>query len=88
MNFANYLDMSAAEAPDDLAVTDPQRDLTYRELAGETDAFANALAELGVDPGDRVALYLPNSTAFVAADRKSTRLNSSHITRSRMPSSA
>jgi len=67
MNFANYLDMSAAEAPDDLAVTDPQRDLTYRELAGETDAFANALAELGVDPGDRVALYLPNSTAFVAA---------------------
>lgn len=67
MNFANYLDMSAAESPDDLAVTDPQRDLTYRELAGETDAFANALADLGVAPGDRVALYLPNSTAFVAA---------------------
>ena len=67
MNFANYLDMSAAESPDDLAVTDLQRDLTYRELAGETDAFANALADLGVAPGDRVALYLPNSTAFVAA---------------------
>jgi long-chain acyl-CoA synthetase len=67
MNFANYLDMSAAEAPNDIAITDPQRDLTYRELAGETDAFANALADLGVEPGDRVALYLPNSTAFVAA---------------------
>lgn len=67
MNFANYLDMSAAESPDELAITDPQRDLTYRELAGETDAFANALADLGVEPGDRVALYLPNSTAFVAA---------------------
>ncbi|MFB6207420.1 MAG: class I adenylate-forming enzyme family protein [Haloglomus sp.] len=67
MNFANYLDMAAAEAPGDLAVTDPQRDLTYRELAGETDAFANALAELGVRPGERVALYLPNSTAFVTS---------------------
>jgi acyl-CoA synthetase (AMP-forming)/AMP-acid ligase II len=67
MNFANYLDMAAAESPEDIAITDPQRELTYRELAGETDAFANALAELGVDPGDRVALYLPNSTAFVAS---------------------
>ncbi|WP_254830784.1 class I adenylate-forming enzyme family protein [Haloglomus salinum] len=67
MNFANYLDMAAAEAPTDLAITDVQRELTYRDLAGETDAFANALADLGVAPGDRVALYLPNSTAFVAA---------------------
>jgi long-chain acyl-CoA synthetase len=65
MNFANYLDRAASESPGDLAVTDPRRDLTYRELAGEADAVANALADLGIDPGDRVALYLPNSTAFV-----------------------
>jgi len=67
MNFANYLDRTAAEAPSDLAVTDPRRELTYEELAAETDAFANALLDLDVDAGDRVALYLPNSTAFVVA---------------------
>jgi acyl-CoA synthetase (AMP-forming)/AMP-acid ligase II len=67
MNFANYLDRAAAEAPTDLAVTDPGRDLSYEQFAAETDAFANALVDLGVDAGDRVALYLPNSTAFVTA---------------------
>jgi acyl-CoA synthetase (AMP-forming)/AMP-acid ligase II len=67
MNFANYVDRVAAERPSDLAVTDPQRELTYEELSAETDAFANALVDLGVDAGDRVALYLPNSTAFVVA---------------------
>ena len=67
MNFANYLDGATAEAPADLAVTDPRRELSYEELTAETDAFANALVELGVEAGDRVALYLPNSTAFVTA---------------------
>ena len=67
MNFANYVDLAAAEAPEDLALTDPQRELTYAEFAGETDAVANALESLGVEPGDRVALYLPNSTAFVTS---------------------
>jgi acyl-CoA synthetase (AMP-forming)/AMP-acid ligase II len=67
MNFVNYLDDAAAEAPADIAVTDPRRELTYEELAAETDAFANALVDLGVDAGDRVALYLPNSTALVVS---------------------
>ena len=67
MNFANYVDLSAAEAPDTPAVSDPYRELTYAELDAETDAVANALESLGVEPGDRVALYLPNGVTFVTA---------------------
>ena len=40
------------------------------------------------DAIDAIATYLAESTARLAADRKSTRLNSSHEWISRMPSSA
>ncbi|MFT4881900.1 MAG: long-chain acyl-CoA synthetase, partial [Salinirussus sp.] len=67
MNFANYVDIAARDAPDRTALTDHRRELSFAELAAETDAVATALADLGVEPGDRVALYLPNSVAFVTA---------------------
>ncbi len=41
--------------------------LTYRKLNELADRFANALFELGVRKGDRVALMLPNSPHFVIA---------------------
>ncbi len=40
---------------------------TYRQLDEMTNRFANALIGLGVRPGDRVALLLPNCPQFVAA---------------------
>jgi acyl-CoA synthetase (AMP-forming)/AMP-acid ligase II len=67
MNFANYVDVAARNAPDRTALTDHRREVTFRELAGETNAVANALADLGIGAGDRVALYLPNSVTFVTA---------------------
>ncbi|MFB6164526.1 MAG: class I adenylate-forming enzyme family protein [Haloarculaceae archaeon] len=67
MNFANSVDAAARDAPGRTALTDPRRELTFGELAAETDAVANALADLGVEAGDRVALYLPNSVTFVTA---------------------
>jgi long-chain acyl-CoA synthetase len=67
MNFANYVDITARNHGDALAVADPGREATYAELSRETDAVANGLAELGVDPGDRVALFLPNSVTFLTA---------------------
>ena len=39
--------------------------ITARELDELSDAFAVALAGLGVVPGDRVALYLQNVPQFV-----------------------
>lgn len=35
-----------------------RRDLTYRQLAAETNRFANALGNMGVAPGDRVFILL------------------------------
>ncbi|MEF8913897.1 class I adenylate-forming enzyme family protein [Natronomonas sp.] len=67
MNFATHVDRVARSAPDRLAMTDHTREVTYAELAGETNAFANALESLGVEAGDRVALYLPNSIGFMSA---------------------
>ncbi|HEX7559950.1 MAG TPA: AMP-binding protein, partial [Usitatibacter sp.] len=45
--------------------------ITYGELAARTTRFAQHLADLGVGPGDRVLVRLPNSidypTAFLGA---------------------
>lgn len=47
------------------ALTDSRGSCSYGELAERVAATATGLASLGVEPGDRVALRLPNSTAFV-----------------------
>ena len=41
--------------------------ISYRELSGQIDRFAAALADLGVGKGDTVALYLLNSPQYVIA---------------------
>ena len=67
MNFATYADTMARNDPEGLAMSDHTREVTFAELAGEVNAVANALEDLGVDAGDRVALYLPNSVGFMTA---------------------
>ncbi len=67
MNFANYVDFAARDRPEGTALSDPMREVTIAEFAGETNAFANAIETMGVDAGEKVALYLPNSVAFVTA---------------------
>lgn len=41
--------------------------LSFRGLEDQVDRFAAALVELGVQPGDRVAIQLPNLPQFVIA---------------------
>jgi long-chain acyl-CoA synthetase len=41
--------------------------LTYSELNQQADQFSQALLQLGVQPGDRVMLVLPNTPQFVIA---------------------
>ena len=43
------------------------RNLTYRELDEASNKVANALADLGLEKGDRVALMLPNIPEFVTS---------------------
>ena len=56
--------------------------VTYRALDDGSNRVAQLFRALGLQSGDHIALMLENQ------DRKSTRLNSSHIQKSRMPSSA
>jgi acyl-CoA synthetase (AMP-forming)/AMP-acid ligase II len=48
-------------------VVDAHRRLTYGELADEARTFGAALVASGVGPGDRVAIWAPNSADWVVA---------------------
>ena len=57
----------AARTPDAVALSADGRSVTYRELDAASNRLAQALADHGVGPGQRVALLLPRSPeAFVA----------------------
>ena len=49
------------------ALIDRGRPVLFRELAGESRRIARGLRQLGVQPGDCVALWLPNVPAWLAA---------------------
>ena len=61
------LDRAAVRCPQRVAVDFLGAETTYGELADAVARGANALLELGVQPGDRVALAIPNCTAHVVA---------------------
>jgi long-chain acyl-CoA synthetase len=44
-----------------------ERSWTFAELTGASDGVAVSLAERGIAPGDRIALYCPNAPEFVVA---------------------
>ena len=54
------------------------RDLTYSELKDEVSKAANALADLGVGKGDRVAIYLPMIPEAVITMLACARLGAPH----------
>ncbi|MFE2408009.1 beta-ketoacyl synthase N-terminal-like domain-containing protein [Kitasatospora sp. NPDC059408] len=54
-------------APDAVALVDGERELTWRQWADEAAALARALQELGVAPGDVVAVQLPNCREYQTA---------------------
>lgn len=61
------LDRAAAAFGDRVAVDFLGATTTYRQLAYEVSRAASVLVDLGVRPGDRVALVLPNCTSHVVA---------------------
>jgi long-chain acyl-CoA synthetase len=56
-----FLEDSAMKHPDAQATSFFGATLTFTELDQEANRFAHALIGLGVQPGDRVAIHLPNS---------------------------
>ena len=61
------LDRITDEIPDHPAVVTPDRTLTFAELRDEVRHAASAMIDLGVAPGDRVAIWSPNTWHWVVA---------------------
>jgi acetyl-CoA synthetase len=58
--------------------TDDTRDITYAELKDLVSQAANALVDLGVQTGDRVAIYMPMIPEAVVAMLACARLGAPH----------
>lgn len=54
------LTRSAHNFPNHTALNYMGKKVTYRELDGLVNCFAKALSDLGIEPGDKVAVCLPN----------------------------
>lgn len=57
----------AASAPDGVAYVTSSRHTTWAEYDGLADRFASAIVRAGAEPGDRVAVLLPDSEVVHAA---------------------
>ncbi|MBM3501924.1 MAG: long-chain fatty acid--CoA ligase, partial [Armatimonadetes bacterium] len=65
MGLSQALTTAACRTPDQPALTLGDQTLTYAQLDGAASALATSLVEEGVEPGDRVALWMPNVPHFV-----------------------
>ncbi|KGN37021.1 long-chain-fatty-acid--CoA ligase [Knoellia subterranea] len=66
-NLASHLVRTAKAMPDRPAIKINGQDITYAQLHGMAAKLAGSLRANGIEPGDRVALILPNVPAFPVA---------------------
>ena len=67
MNVAENLERARRFFPTKTALRFEGQDYTYQHLDENVNRLANGLRALGVERGDRVAIFLPNIPAFVMA---------------------
>ncbi|MBB6448785.1 long-chain acyl-CoA synthetase [Geomicrobium halophilum] len=61
----DFLERTAEDYGEVLAVIDGEMTYTYEELREEVQRFASSLSNIGLQKGDRVALMLPNSVEYI-----------------------
>jgi long-chain acyl-CoA synthetase len=66
MNVAKNLENAAFYFPRQTAVIEKDREISFVEFNGVSNQIATAMMSLGVQPGDHVALYAPNSYEWLA----------------------
>ncbi len=68
MTLQRYLEDSVARFADRIAIREPgDATISYRELGALSDRLRDRLVALGVEPGDRVGIYLRKSIDTVAS---------------------
>ncbi len=65
--FHGLLKIACARRPDAIALVDGEVEMTFRELDALSNSCARAMRAAGVEAGDRVGLFLPNSAEFEIA---------------------
>ncbi len=68
MNVTQMLEWSADSFGGQIAYTQGERQLTFAELDERANRFAHALAEIGVERGDRVAVLVGNRPEYVEVE--------------------
>lgn len=68
MTLTDAICKSLTRFADRVAIEVDGQEYTYEELDRRSNAVANALTARGIEPGDRVALMMSNSLAYVVAD--------------------
>ncbi|MDQ8185696.1 amino acid adenylation domain-containing protein [Pelagicoccus sp. SDUM812002] len=63
----DFIAERAKEQPNDTAIREGSKSLTYRELWEKSGQIARALSSVGVSAGENVALLLPRSADYVLA---------------------
>ena len=79
----NSLDVNVSKNPNKTAIIFETEDgksehITYKELLSKTSQFANGLKELGVEPMDRVVIYMPMCPEAVIAMQACARIGAIH----------
>jgi long-chain acyl-CoA synthetase len=66
-SLGQILPAAAAQFGDRTALVFGEREFSFRELDMLSNALAHNLVGLGVNPGDRVTLYAPNSWEWIVS---------------------
>ena len=79
----NSLDVNVSKNPNKTAIIFETEDgksehITYKELLSKTCQFANGLKKLGVEPMDRVVIYMPMCPEAVIAMQACARIGAIH----------
>jgi long-chain acyl-CoA synthetase len=75
----SLLDATSAEFPDKAACYYLGNEIAYGQMKLLVDSFANALADLGVKKGDKVATVLLNSPQFIISDFGIMKAGAAHV---------
>jgi acyl-CoA synthetase (AMP-forming)/AMP-acid ligase II len=57
----------AVVLPDKVAIVDGDARITYAGLVNQIGQAANAMIAMGIQPGDRVVVWAPNSSRWIVA---------------------
>ena len=78
-SLADVFARGRALSPDGPALRDGEREISYRELDAHIARLAEALSDLGVRHGQRVAIWLPKSIEAIAAMQAAVRIGAVYV---------